>query len=130
MLEHTGNYGTIRPRSFAIKSESPISFPSVKNAITDWTIMHVPLELKLKYLNRRIHDLQCLKSSLEKDDYCFALKLGHQLKGNAVTFDFPDIALIGLEIEVAARAGNKEQVLFLAMRMENSVKCSQEKYGH
>ena len=64
--------------------------------------MKVPVELKIKYLSRRIQDIERLRSSLEQGDYSFAQKLGHQVKGNAVTFDVPQIAQLGHEMERAA----------------------------
>lgn len=83
--------------------------------------MQVPIELKLKYLKGRIKDLQNLKISLENDDFTLAMRLGHQVKGNAVTFDFPQMALIGLEIETAAMKRDKERVKLLAKKMENAI---------
>lgn len=83
--------------------------------------MKVPVELKLKYLTRRIQDIQYLKSSLDKDDYTFAMKLGHQVKGNAVTFDFPQMAFIGVEMENAAKKKDKDKVKTLMRKMEIAI---------
>lgn len=70
--------------------------------------MQVPVELKVKYLDRKVQDIQILISSLEKNDFAPALKLGHQVKGNANTFDFPQMAPIGIKIENAAKNQDKE----------------------
>lgn len=83
--------------------------------------MQVPVELKIKYLNRRIQDIQKLRDYLEQDDYSFALKLGHQVKGNAVTFEVPELSLLGCEIELAARNKDKEMVKNLVQKMENTI---------
>lgn len=83
--------------------------------------MQVPVELKIKYLKRRIQDIEDLRSSLELDDYSVAMKLGHQVKGNAVTFEFPQMANIGLEIECAAKRKDKERVKILAEKMESVI---------
>lgn len=83
--------------------------------------MIVPVELKQRYLSRRIQDLVNLKESLLKNDFSFALKLGHQMKGNAVTFEFPQMASIGDELEQAARRGDKEKLMRLALKMESAI---------
>lgn len=83
--------------------------------------MQVPVELKLNYLNRRIQDIQKLKECLEQDDYSLALKLGHQVKGNADTFEFPQMAIFGVEIERAAKIKDKVKVMTLAQQMESEI---------
>lgn len=70
--------------------------------------MQVPVELKVKYLERKVQDMKILISSLDKNDFAPALKLGHQVKGNAETFDFPEMAPIGVKIENAAKKQDKE----------------------
>jgi HPt (histidine-containing phosphotransfer) domain-containing protein len=87
--------------------------------------MQVPVELKIKYLSRRFQDIERLRACLEKDDYSFAQKLGHQVKGNAVTFDVPQIAFIGLEMEKAAEKKDKEKVKILIQKMESALKSIQ-----
>lgn len=87
--------------------------------------MQVPVELKIKYLSRRIQDIQKLKTSLDQDDYSLAVKLGHQVKGNAVTFDVPQIAFIGVEIEKAAKKQDKEKVKILVEKMELAITTAQ-----
>lgn len=84
--------------------------------------MQVPVELKIKYLSRRFQDIERLRATLENDDYSFAQKLGHQVKGNAVTFDVPQIAFIGLEMEKAALKKDKEKVKILIQKMESALK--------
>jgi HPt (histidine-containing phosphotransfer) domain-containing protein len=83
--------------------------------------MQVPVELKIKYLSRRFQDIERLRATLELDDYSFAQKLGHQVKGNAVTFDVPQIAFIGFEMEVAAQKKDKEKVKILIQKMETAL---------
>lgn len=87
--------------------------------------MQVPVELKIKYLNRRFQDIERIRACLENDDYTFAQKLGHQVKGNAVTFDVPQIAFIGLEMEKAAEKKDKEKVKILIQKMESVLKSVQ-----
>ena len=83
--------------------------------------MQVPVELKIKYLSRRSADIERLRHSLDNDDFTGALKLGHQVKGNADTFEFPQMTSLGLEIEKAAKDQNKEAVRFLVEKMESVI---------
>lgn len=92
--------------------------------------MQVPVELKLNYLKRRIQDIQKLRDSLEMDDYSYALKLGHQVKGNAVTFEFPHMTTIGVEMENAAKLRDKEQVRNLLTKMESAIQVAQNNMLH
>lgn len=87
--------------------------------------MEIPVELKTRYLRRRLEELNRLKLSLENDDFSIALSLGHQVKGNAVTFELPDIGLLGSKIELAAKNKNKEEVQFLAQEMRNFIEKAQ-----
>lgn len=87
--------------------------------------MQVPVELKIKYLGRRFQDIERLRLSLEQDDFSLAQKLGHQVKGNAVTFDFPQIAFIGVEMEKAALRKDKEKVNILIQKMEAVLQSAQ-----
>lgn len=87
--------------------------------------MKVPHELKIKYLSRRMEDIQKLRMTLAQDDYSYALKVGHQVKGNAVTFDVPQIAFIGDEMEKAAKRRDKERVILLVQKMESVLQAVQ-----
>lgn len=90
--------------------------------------MQVPEELKIKYLSRRLQDIEKLRLTLEQEDYSFAQKVGHQIKGNAVTFDVPQIAGIGLEMEKAALKKDKEKVKILIQKMETIIQSAQSSY--
>lgn len=90
--------------------------------------MQVPVELKIRYLTRRIQDIERLKATLELNDYSFAAKLGHQIKGNAVTFDVPQMAHIGLEMEKAALRQDKDRVKILMLKMETYIQDAQSAY--
>ena len=90
--------------------------------------MQVPVELKIKYLSRRMQDIKRLKTSLEMDDYSFVQKVGHQVKGNAVTFDVPQIAPIGSEMEKAAQVKDKETVKILIQQMESIIQTAQSHF--
>lgn len=87
--------------------------------------MQVPVELKIKYLSRRLQEIESLRAALEVDDFSVALKLGHQVKGNAQTFEFPQMTDMGVEIEKAARARDKEVVQQLVEKMEIAIANAQ-----
>lgn len=87
--------------------------------------MVVPVELKQRYLSRRIQDLENLKKALLNDDFAPALKLGHQVKGNADTFEFPHMATIGVELEHAAKRQDKETLMTLVQKMESAISSAQ-----
>lgn len=86
--------------------------------------MQVPEELKKKYLERRIVDIQCLMSSLEKNDFEPALKLGHQMKGNAATFDFPQMGPMGIAIEKAAQSRDRDGVKLVAKKLMQEIQSA------
>lgn len=83
--------------------------------------MQVPVELKRKYLERKVQDIQHLISSLEENDFAPALKLGHQVKGNALTFDFPQMGPVGVQIENAAKNQDKESLRTLIDQMAHMI---------
>lgn len=66
--------------------------------------MNVPDEMMLRYFERRKHDLDECLHHLRKGDLAFIEKVGHKLKGNGVTFGYPELSEIGEELESTARA--------------------------
>ncbi|MBA2404835.1 MAG: Hpt domain-containing protein [Bdellovibrionales bacterium] len=90
--------------------------------------MQVPVELKRRYLERRIQDIEHLISSLEVNDFAPALKLGHQVKGNAETFDFPQLAPLGIQIENAAKKQDKEGVQNLIHLMASEINLARQTF--
>ncbi len=90
--------------------------------------MQVPVELKRKYLDRRIEDLQKLRSTVSEGDYSWAVRLGHQVKGNAVTFDFPQMAHIGVAIETAGKNEDKDSIINLIEEMESVIFLAKQKF--
>lgn len=62
------------------------------------------------YLNRRKLEIEELRNSLQRDDFEVAVSIGHRLKGNGVTFGFPLIGQIGVELEAAAKSKDKTKL--------------------
>lgn len=83
--------------------------------------MKIPVELKRRYLERRLDDIRILKQTVNKGDFSQALRVGHQVKGNAVTFEVPQIAIIGNEMETAARRRDVDRLQILIKKMEVAI---------
>lgn len=80
--------------------------------------MKLPVELKRRYLDRRLEDIRVVRQMIDDGDFSEAIRVGHQVKGNAVTFEVPQIAWIGTEIESAAKRRDAEKIRILMKRME------------
>lgn len=72
--------------------------------------MQVPIEARQKYLDRRKQDLVACEEALIKQDFHFLERIGHQIKGNAVTFGFDEFTNIAVAIELAAKAKDMNQL--------------------
>ena len=83
--------------------------------------MQVPVEARQKYLERRKQDVIASKEALSKQDYYFLERLGHQIKGNAITFGFDQLTNVAVAIEQAAKAKNMTQLQELVGQFETAV---------
>lgn len=63
--------------------------------------MTIPEEMRRKYLERRERDYKILVETLAAGDYSEFIKQGHQLKGNAATFGYDELAEVGKRMEIA-----------------------------
>ena len=63
-------------------------------------LLRASKKLRLTYLDRKLTDLQAHENL--PLDMAWVQKLGHQIRGNAVTFEFPLLAPIGADLEDAA----------------------------
>jgi hypothetical protein len=88
-------------------------------------MIKVPIELKIKYLSRRLADIQDVRES-HFEDFSLVQRIGHQIKGNAVTFEVPQIACLGPEMEVAARRKDKDKISILISKMEHLIEAAQK----
>jgi hypothetical protein len=64
--------------------------------------MEVPEEIRSRYMERRKRDLEQCLNSLQTSNYVEIEKVGHQLKGNGLTFGYADLSQIGKQLEKAA----------------------------
>lgn len=68
--------------------------------------MEVPGEILSRYIERRKKDLETCLLYLENEDFHELEKVGHQLKGNGVTFGHAELSDIGTLLEQAALKKN------------------------
>lgn len=66
--------------------------------------VEISADLKTKYLCRRQQDLKDCFAALDSKQLALLERVGHQMKGNALTFGYGALATIGEEMETAARA--------------------------
>lgn len=62
----------------------------------------IPKEAKIKYLERRKDDLAACRQALSDNNYACLVGLGHQIKGNAITFGYNELGSIAIEMEALA----------------------------
>jgi HPt (histidine-containing phosphotransfer) domain-containing protein len=65
-------------------------------------------ELRQKYLARRARDAEDLAVSLEAGQFDVLARIGHQLKGNASTYGYEQLAELGRKMEHAAEEESLE----------------------
>ena len=78
----------------------------------------IPEEEKNKYIERRKKDLANCRLALTALDFkCFAT-VGHQMKGNAVTFGFDELATIGVDMEKMALSKDVQKLAEILNRFD------------
>lgn len=69
--------------------------------------LSIPDEMRQKYIERRGRDLTALKDALARNDFEYFFKVGHQLRGNAATFGYDALALLGEKLEEASNGHDR-----------------------
>lgn len=64
-------------------------------------------EMKTRYVTRRREDLEKIEAALTKGDFETLMKVAHQIKGNAATFNFADLETTAIQMEKAAHDQNR-----------------------
>lgn len=86
--------------------------------------IEIPHEAVVKYMERRKTDVENCRMALQSGNLSVLETVGHQLKGNGITFGFPEISTIGEALETAAKERNtqaaSEQVDALASIVEKN----------
>ncbi len=80
-----------------------------------------------RYMERRQADVFAIHAALEASRFDVIANLGHQWKGNAENFGFPDLAEIGRDLEIAAGDCDVERVRQLVGKFEAFVKSKRPK---
>lgn len=66
-------------------------------------MFEIPENLRQKYLQRRHQDVKECFRKLNQSDWMYFLHLSHQLKGNAPSYGYDDLAEIAEKIESVAK---------------------------
>jgi HPt (histidine-containing phosphotransfer) domain-containing protein len=72
--------------------------------------MEVPTDILFRYMGRRKKDLEICLLSLKDENFTELEKVGHQLKGNGITFGYADLSMIGTNMELAAKDMNVPEI--------------------
>ena len=83
--------------------------------------MNLPPEMRQSYIDRRKKDLEELKAAIDKKDLSVALRVGHQLKGNGITYGFPMLSELGAKMESFAKQNDLSEVQKIVQRLEDWV---------
>lgn len=88
--------------------------------------MEIPIEMRQNYLERRFEELSVLRQNIKNPDFLLLKKCGHQIKGNARSFDFDDLTKIAIQFEEIAESKNQDQLLSAICNFENCLNlCAQ-----
>ncbi|MFV8259150.1 Hpt domain-containing protein [Bdellovibrio bacteriovorus] len=92
--------------------------------------MIVPVESKVKYLRRRDAELESLlRISTGPELFELGKKVGHQIKGNAATFEFNDLTELGKRLEAACLAEDGQAVQSVVQELKQQVTALLEQYS-
>ncbi len=65
-------------------------------------------EAQLRYRQRRQLDLANCRHGLSQNDFSTLITVGHNLKGNGVSFGYPELSHLGQRLENAAKTANHQ----------------------
>ena len=77
----------------------------------------IPPELRMNYIARRKSDLEKCKSAVQQNDFETLYSIGHQIKGNASTFGYDELALIAIDLEKFAHLKDVQKLDHILIRM-------------
>jgi HPt (histidine-containing phosphotransfer) domain-containing protein len=70
--------------------------------------MEIPPKLKENYIRRRQEDILNCEAALKNQDFKTIEVIGHQMKGNGLSFGFESIAILGKFAEVVTQITPKQ----------------------
>lgn len=71
-----------------------------------------------RYAENRRKDLAELGNAIARKDFEKIRKIGHNAKGTAATYGFPELGRVGAALEEAANAGNLIEVQRISQQFE------------
>ncbi len=71
-------------------------------------VMQIPEEMRKRYLERRKRDIEELTVALEARNFEFFKSVGHQLRGNAITFGYEELSVLGERLEQVSAEANTQ----------------------
>ena len=71
------------------------------------------------YLQNRHNELSELKNLIIKLEYKQIERIGHRLKGNALSYGFPKLSEYGAQLETAAKALDQELIHTIIEKIES-----------
>lgn len=86
--------------------------------------MEVPPEARQKYLDRRKLDIIACQEALDKKDFVFLERIGHQIKGNAITFGFDELTKIAVALEIAAKDQDLQKLSELVGQFNQAIQIA------
>lgn len=89
----------------------------------------IPDDARALYLKRRVDDLHRCTSALQASDFATLETIGHRLKGNGVTFGYPELSVIGAEIEAWALNKKGEELSTTLKRLSDWVSANSAELG-
>lgn len=89
--------------------------------------MDLPPELYQNYHKRRKADLERLRQAAQNNDVEPFNTLGHQLKGNAPTYGYDDLAELGKKMEALSAAELATKGPQLLSEMESWIKTTESR---
>ena len=81
--------------------------------------MNLPLEMRETYLQRRRVELEQFKIASGDSAFQLAKKVGHQLKGNAKSFDFEELSAVAKSFENSAQSQDANILALAITQYEN-----------
>jgi len=84
--------------------------------------MFVPHEILVKYIEHRKRDLEVCLTFVKNHQYNEIETIGHQIKGNGLTFGYPELSIIGKKLEEGAHSKNLEILRSTLKELSNWIK--------
>jgi HPt (histidine-containing phosphotransfer) domain-containing protein len=82
---------------------------------------HVPYELRMRYLTRKNEELEVCRAQVARREFDAVKTLAHQMRGNAVSFDFPLLEQLGVLLEKNIEAGDVEGTKVLLSDIQRAI---------